>query len=377
MKPTSGPFILLILIFAIFLLSSCTPIFRQSVPTGVRSEAVTDKDTDDIAVGSEPLQWDDKEFATFTSKVQGLMKNRDFAALDAMAADLRTSKARFEKGGGWKIHSFYLVTSSPENPTEAGWNALIRFLKNWNESANSIAARISLVEAYISYAWVARGTGYVAEVPPEAWPVFRERMKMAAMEMEEASILKERCYGYFEVLLKLGLAEGMERDQYERAFEEAIGYDRSYQYFYTSKAQYLMPRWSGAPGELTEFADNVRTSLGEAEGLKMYYLIVADIHDYKPEGEFFDENRFSWKKTKKGFVQFEKDHGINRMRLNKFASMSWTAKDSQAMCNTFKRLSGESDFEPSVWKDRKAFDGMKNLALNTMCGIPKIDNQAK
>lgn len=361
--------------------TSCIPILN-SLKDSPRREQSFEKDkkfqdVEDVTVGSQPLLWDNKESETFTDEVYGLIRNQDFAGLDTMAADLRTSKARFEKGGGWKIHSLYSLSASPNGNADADWLARIDFLKSWKATTQSIAARASLADAYISYAWEARGQGAAAEVSPNAWPVFNERMKMAAAEIEEANMLEERCYGFFEVLLRLGRGGGMDRSQFEKAFQKSIDYDPTYRYFYTEKAQYLLPRWHGRPGELADFAESLVETQGEAEGLKLYYLIVATLRDYKHDNDLFKETGLSWKKTKKGFVQYEKDHGITRFRLNEFAALAWTAKDPQAACNTHRRLTGKDDFEASIWKSREAFEQRKAFVLNLMCQLPRADNQAQ
>ena len=210
-------------------------------------------------------------------------------------------------------------------------------------------------------------------------PVFEARMKRAATEFGEASKLEEKCYGYFESVLRFARGGGIDRQEFERIFADAIAYDPTYQYFYIEKAQYLMPRWAGRPGELETFVDNTVASKDETEGLKLYYLILAELHKYKyDDGDgLFRPNGFSWNRLKKGFVQFEKDHGMTRARLNAFARIADSAFDAQAQCNTFKRLQGENDFDPDEWKDRKAFERQKKLVFEFLCKIPKFNNQAE
>jgi hypothetical protein len=382
------PLGLFVVVCFVLVSSSCSSLFGSFGFDWSTAGITRKRSVDDITVGSEPLNWNNREFEDFTTLVWDLMKKHDFAGLDALAADFRTTKARFTKGGGWKIHSFYLLTAAPESYTEKGWTSLIRFLKAWKDATGSIAARSSLAKAYIDYAWLARGSGFVKDVPPEAWPIFQERMELAAAEVLEAMGSKEKCYGYFEVLLRMGRGGGMDRAQFDQAFAQAIDYDRSYQYFYTEKAQYLMPRWHGRPGELADFANEVWDTLGEIEGPKIYYLIVAEIHGYnlvgpksgevlKTKEKFFEIYGFKWRKTKIGFIQYEKDHGISRFRLNEFAAMSWTAMDSQALCNTFLRLTGENDYDPEPWRsDGIGFRAAMNIALTEMCKSRKFDNQA-
>jgi hypothetical protein len=79
----------------------------------------------------------------------------------------------------------------------------------------------------------------------------------------------------------------MDKNIFNRVFEDAIAYDKTYQYFYVVKAECLLPRWGGEPGEMEAFVNKLPATLGETEGLKVYYLIVAKLQSYKWEGEFF------------------------------------------------------------------------------------------
>lgn len=325
----------------------------------------------------EPFRYSDPNFETFTLDVQGLLKQRDFAGLEKMASDFRSTKKRFN-GGGWKIYSFYLLTTSPlsHGHGDADWESHFKLLREWKEAfPMSIAARSSLANAHLAFAWVARGDEFADKVSDTAMNIFQERLKKAEEEIEEAAKLDQRCYGYFEVLLILGKAQSWSSEKFDEVFQEAVNYDRTYQYFYTAKATNLMPRWGGKIGEWEEFADNTKDSLGEPEGLKMYYQIVAEIHKYD-RADLFHENRVSWESTKKGFELFEKEFGMTRAKLNEHARMAINAKDTQESCNTFKRLLGENDYDPGSWKTREGFESHKKIAME-MCKILKADNQVK
>ena len=375
--------ILLAISVALLFSTSCGQIM-SSVRDGVhqaesqpRPTRIPAAEVEDVTVGSEPLNWTSDEYDSFSKTLRSVMKKRDFAALDAMAADFRQKKELFSKGGGWKIHSFYVVTSEPADKTDAAWVRHINLLKDWKmASPKSIAARSALADAYLGYAWKARGTGYASEIPANAMPDFESRLEQAVSEIHDASTLEERCYGYFETLLRIGSAVGMDKNIFNRVFEDAIAYDKTYQYFYVVKAECLLPRWGGEPGEMEAFVNKLPATLGETEGLKVYYLIVAKLQSYKWEGEFFVPGGLSWRRTKKGFLLYEKDYGASRFRVNEFAKLALTANDTQAGCNTFKRLQGKNDFEPEIWITRENFGAARNMAL-ALCQIPRFENQAK
>lgn len=335
-------------------------------------------DPDDPIVGTEPLAWNDTEVADFSAGIRQLIGRRDFAALDALAASLRESNARFNKGGGWKIHTFYIVVTKPRYEDTTGWKAHIDLVQTWKKSMpDSITAMVALGRTHLAYAWFARGSGYAPNVSPIAWPIFQKHVGLALAEVQQAAKLRDRCHGYYDLLLNVGKAEGWAQNRFEEAFRQAIAFDNTYPYFYMAKAEYLLPRWHGKPGELKEFLDSFIPTLGEEQGLKLYYLVVSSIHDLSWETDFFGANGISWKQTKRGFLKHQEEHGASRLRVNGFAQMAHTARDAQAACNTFQRLLGPNDFEPDVWGTRENFEGNKNMALNVMCKIPKITNQAE
>ena len=117
------------LLSSFLMLVGCGPIVR-TVRNEIRQgdeprEAPRAKlpPVEDVAVSSEPLNWRGNEFDGFTDLTRGLLKSRDFDGLDLLAAKLRKNKERFRPGGGWIIHSFYLITGSAETASEDVWRA--------------------------------------------------------------------------------------------------------------------------------------------------------------------------------------------------------------------------------------------------------------
>ena len=96
----------------------------------------------------------------FDKNVRTLLLREDFAALDKVADDVRSTKARFA-GGSWKLTSFYAVLAEMRASSfagEADWKQHIAVFRRWVAARpKSITARIALAEAYHGHAWAARG----------------------------------------------------------------------------------------------------------------------------------------------------------------------------------------------------------------------------
>lgn len=319
------------------------------------------------------------EIDNFSRSIRVLIKNRNFAGLDEMAARFSSTKERFI-GGGWKIYSFQSTLSEPadDQTSDESWIAQIAFLKSW-KAANpaSVAARCSLVSAYMGFAWVARGNGFANEVPESAWPAINERLDSAASELKDISDPAQYGYGYYWESLEVARALGLDRKTFDQIFADALKFDPTYQYFYTSKASYLLPRWNGAPGEWQAFTEETKKKIGGDEGLEMYYLIVAEINGYQGYHgrEMYDQDHISWADTRAGFQLYEKQYGMTRSKLNQFANMAFRAADADVACKTFGQITSD-DFDPGTWKDKETFEKYRQMAT-VMCKMPKANNQAQ
>ena len=366
------------LFFFVLIASGCPQVWsKEDTPPSTPPDAQTIKNVEvPFLHPNVNLAASKAELILFDNEIKTLMKARDFEGLENMAVKFRDGKERFI-GGGWKIHSFYSSVSAPISPkiTESAWKTHIDFLQAWKQAIpESVTARCALVNAYISYAWLPRGHGFANSVSDAAWKVFYERLEMATAEAKSIANPQEDPYGYFENKLVLAKAQGWDRQWFESTFTEAISLDPTYQYFYTQKAVYLLPRWSGAPGEWERFADETKNRIGGQEGLKLYYLIAAEISTYFGSG-FFEQNRVSWTNLKKGFLIMEAQYGMTVYRLNQFGAIAFDARDTQATCKTFALLTSD-DYDSEIWKDKAGFENRRKIA-QMMCMMPRADNMVK
>lgn len=343
----------------------------QKNAVGPISPAAVDED---VSVSTVPIGPRPRDRQEFSSLVLAMLARRDYEGLDAFADSIRANKERFETGGGWKIHSFYLVASSPAEASDVHWAKHIKLLQEWKSATGSITSRTALADAYLRWAWFARGDSYTDEVKDESWPIVIQRMEKARDEILAALAGEARCPEFYLILLSTARAIGDEQEVFDRFFSEAIAYEPEYQYFYTEKAVRLLPRWGGKPGELAQYANELLKSRGPDEGLELYYLIVADLSLYKHD-DLFKETGLSWRKTKKGFRLHERKHGASHYRVGEFLRIAWLALDTEAVCNTAKRLPTNADFDPSVFETPDAVRYWQGLGRSA-CELPKYQNQA-
>lgn len=356
-----------LLIFIASLNAGCTFYGFQPGHVGLRHDGRP------LQPPAEPFVWPpfdldaaETELAQFTEKVNSLSSKRKFKELEALAHELSSSKARFV-GGGWRIHSFYQVATVRQGNTENDWLEEIAFLKAWRKAFPSSPTAASLLaNAYINFAWKARGGGYANEVDEDSWHVFQSRLELADAQIKEVSKLAEKCYLYYEVRIALSRALNHTHETSEHSFLQAIRFDPDYQYFYGYHAVSLMPRWGGVPGAWERFAEDTKKRIGGRRGLQIYYLIVADVMDLGYQ-DFFSENRPLWKDAKEGYRLLVEDFGTSRLHLNIFARMAEAAQDLPTFCAAFERINGQNNFVPNVWRKFRGQYEVVRLSADSAC----------
>jgi hypothetical protein len=143
----------------------------------------------------------------YKSTIKQYFSQGNLDQLEKSVREARESKGRLV-GGGWKLFAFYdaiNTTFIPEHPDESDWKMYLDSVKQWLAAKpDSAAAHISLAQAYVGYAWQARGGGYADSVTEEGWELYGERIALAADLLAKAARLKEKCPFWFETMQNAG-----------------------------------------------------------------------------------------------------------------------------------------------------------------------------
>jgi len=301
------------------------------------------------------------EAEKYLDHVQELLQERQFDQLDQLAAAERSSKARFP-GGGWKLRTLYIgLAEFPAGvkATDQEWTSRTETLKLWiQQKPNSITPRVALAEAYIAYAWQARGNGYADKVTENGWKSFDEGIKLAKTTLEEAASLKEKCPQWFNAMQSVALAQGWSKVQASKLLEQAIAFEPSYYYYYNQFANYLLPKWYGEEGETEQFADAISSRIGGKEGSIIYFEIAARIGCHCSNEDLLP--KMSWEKMQQGYAALEKEYGTSSHTLNLFAYMAVKMMDAQVAQQTFAQIG--DNWEKETWRSRSYFEQSKAWA---------------
>jgi hypothetical protein len=285
----------------------------------------------------------------------------DFAQLEQEAQKARITKARLT-GAVWKLNGLYEGVEKPSaegHPTEADWDAQLAELKKWIAAyPESATARIGLANAYVVYAWAARGVGYADTVTSSGWNLYGQRIALAKSTLIEAARLKEKCPFWYAVMQNVALAEGWEKSKARELFQQAVEFDPSFLQYYRSYAYFNLPKWYGEPGEAEQFAEEVSRNVTGPEADIFYFEIASEI---ACQYDLYDSPvpKMSWEKIKAGYAAIDQLYGQSNVKANRFAFMAYLLGDKPAAQEVFAFIGDNRD--PAVW-DKGQFAFVKAWA---------------
>ena len=141
-----------------------------------------------------------------------------------------------------------------------------------------------LARLMTSYAWKARGSTYAENVKESDWKPFFDRLQAAQTHLTQAKTLEEKCPVYWSSQQRIALGLQYEKPQYNAIYSQAIGHIPDYEYYYNSRAIFLLPRWYGEPGEMEKELAKSADRLGGEAGDVLYAQVIWSLNHYGPSG---------------------------------------------------------------------------------------------
>jgi Domain of unknown function (DUF4034) len=286
---------------------------------------------------------------------RNLFNQGSWTELETIADQLRSQRLRLE-GGNWQLHSFYATISpaGPQTATDAAWEAQIAKLKEWErEKPESATPHVAEAEAYLKYAWKARGNGYSDTVTAEGWRLFGERVKEARAALERAPQTGRNDPEWYLAMQTVALAQSWDRNEVNGLVDAALNAEPGYFYFARAEANYLLPKWYGKSGETEKFAERVADRIGGSEGDATYFLIAATINCCRKT----QAPAMSWERVRRGYSALEQLYGTNNYQRNAIAFLALRAGDTTTAHQAFARIG--NDWDQSVWRSKARFDASR------------------
>jgi len=291
-------------------------------------------------------------------RVRNLYNRSQFDALEAIANDARATKAHFANGS-WKLFQIYNCLGCRDEEPEEMWQLHDRIHKAWIAAKpNSITARVAHADFFTTYAWHARGNDYADKVTPEGWRQFEERLQQARETLEKARELQPKCPMWWRVQMTVALGQSWSRADYDALFDEAKKFEPTFWSYDLARANYLLPRWHGKPGEW-EAAAEAEAQRPDGLGWETYARVVAAQRGYY--ADIFRNTKASWPRTREGFElmrqRYPDDFGIP----STYCRLACVAEDQDTAKKLFTELGTRMQAGP--WGDARALARDRAWAL--------------
>lgn len=297
----------------------------------------------------------------YTGTIARILKEEKFEELDCLGDGARSGKERFP-GGVWKIHILYqgleVPVQYPQHATREDWNILMQRLLRWEVARpKSITARVAMAWAYIGYAWDARGNGMGNTVSESGWKLFSERTTEAKRILDEAATLSTKCPEWYTAMQAVAQNQGRDAAQARVIYDEAIKFEPDYYYYARNLANYLLPKWSGEPGDTEKFMEEAADHIGGKRGDILYFQVATYVICGCDE-----DPHLSLERIERGFEASEKQYGASMMNLNLIASLASKYRDNDAIIvdKALARIGEQWDEE--TWTKKEDFDRTKKWA---------------
>ena len=318
----------------------------------VLAQTLQQRTPEALPTAQDPDSVSDSEAQMFRT-VRTYLVQEKFDEIDRLADQYRRSKERWP-GGNWKLHTLYEALDAPHQ-TEKDTVEHLEHLRKWMTTRpESITARIALATSLHRWAWVARGNGLANTVTIEGWQLFNQRINEAQVVLEGSRDMKVMCPQWYTEEMTVGLAKGWTSGQMEDLFNRAVQFEPDWQFYYKARANYLLPKWYGKPGDATNFAtqaaDRLRGDFGDMIYFEMATVIIKQGNgNLEPLLKGMD-----WQRIQRGYQQLTTQFGPDHTQKNRLAFMAYKFNDPDFARQQFASIG--NDWSESVWRDRNFFE---------------------
>jgi hypothetical protein len=297
----------------------------------------------------------DADVRDFRISVLGLFNAGRYADLNSLAEQLQQQRSRFA-GGAWRLHIFFGALSTPgaETATDAAWQAQIAKLERWAASSpDSATPQIALAQAWLRFAWKARGHGNSNTVTPEGWSLFADRVLSARATLDRSAALGQSSPHWYLVMQGVATTQQWSRAEFDALAARALSQEPGYYYFAVSESNYLLPKWYGKVGDTERYATEVADRIGGDEGDAVYFQIAAAINCCKRT----QAPDLSWVRVQRGYAAVDSLYGATNHERNVMAYLALSNGDDATAQRLFARIG--NDWSEAVWKNKPNFDAAR------------------
>ncbi|MEO7635988.1 MAG: hypothetical protein ABIS38_10130 [Sphingomicrobium sp.] len=214
-------------------------------------------------------------------RVKALVEARDFAALNAIERQYRTTHARTPSGSSplYLFHAGVQNALPQPRPADGCRNDATRFIDDWaKRDPNAPGATITRAYFDVQVAWCYRGEGSAANVAEDAWAPFHAHIDAAARTLEQHPRAAANPQYYAE-LADIYLAQGRDESEMQALLDRASARDPYYYEIYWAASTYYQPQWFGSPGQFDKLAryaaERTRATEGNGGYARFYWHAIS------------------------------------------------------------------------------------------------------
>ncbi len=206
-------------------------------------------------------------------RVRALVDARDFAGLNALGNEFRTTRAR-TPSGVWKLGMFHgavhAAMPSSDQTQDCAFGAE-PFLKAWmTATPDAPSPYIATATMLLDQAWCFRGETFAKDVPDGAWEPFHESLKAADNILSAHKKVAAQDPEFYLIMEDIYRAEGREPPEFQKLLDEATAKEPYYYGLYWHAFYYNMPHWFGGNSQIEQTARYAVERTRGQDGLGAY-----------------------------------------------------------------------------------------------------------
>lgn len=289
----------------------------------------------------------------FRARMRAVLDRGDYRRLTAVADSLRKNHSRFADGREAILEfvtSFSLL-DTPEAKNAAAWSDMLSRIEHWRAAEPAATLPdVVLAQTLVELGWKSRGGGYAFTVADKGWAGFEQALARAREALDVAAAKRPPDIEWYFVSSRVALGLGWTSEESQRLFEGAVAQDSTCAYPYFVRADFLLPRWYGEPGEWEKWLWEAADHLPQDEGDQVYALACVNLSHF--HRDFFRETRVSWVRMRRGLRLLVRRHPDSETLVQEFAFNATLAGDVSNAHAMFKRMHG---FDPELWRGERSF----------------------
>jgi hypothetical protein len=266
-----------------------------------------------------------------------------------------------------QLDDLYGFLASPAATGSQDMAEHLKRLAQWRaEMPDSYSALVITARAYITYAWEARTNKVAVMVTEEGWKLFNERTAEAHRLLDKAVEVGAKDGEVYRSYLNLSYAESHSKEETREWLLAGIKLDPTYYSMYTQLGTYLMPRWSGEPGDVERFAEDITKMLPGENGLEAAGLIAFSNLRYETAyGDTIYHGEYNPELLVRAAEVLVKRHPDAPVLTHFAALCARVTQDHAAAQRILPRLGPYDDEKSFVWLVKNEYDDFRTWAAAT------------